>query len=1531
MNLKALITELQNQRLNDSDAALKNIANSERYLQQAYEGRYLFELIQNVRDANKQFDIAGSILIELKPGVLIVSNTGVPFDERGINSITTIGDSPKESQEFIGFKGIGFKSVHEVSDRPHIVTKWGTVVFDKQKSKALLANRNFKDRDIPLFFIPHFHESCLTEEDHIDELVTKVILPLKPAISSEIIESGFNAIGIHQILLLGSLKHIELKNGDNKYKFTITEEKSGKVVITKNDEVFSFKHFKPSGKIPIPQSIIDTLEDKEREIYERDPFVDISLLFDLDENGRLIQNPQSKLFLFYPTEITSGFNFIIHSYFVVSPDRKGLRSSPLNQYILECVANYITGEWLSIAKKNHSGTFIDFLAFSRNKDAPILNYLYDNLIARLKSQKFIFDRDTKRYFASNEVVVADGFDKGLFPDNQLNGKRLIYVQNTNTRDWLTREFNIEYLSFTTIAENIEKECIRQRNRKNFKFFENLYRYLVEHDDLNLKERKVLLTSKRELLKSEDYVFYGLKEQIQFPGSVAKRINFIHPAVKISDQRQGKGQTGFVEYNTELLVRRLLRLYEGSNVPKMDILISLFKLNITERLHAEIKSKVLLPVKGDKWVNPIQKALYIESEELSQLYPFDSFIDMQVFAQLQMAETEIVLKLKQFGVWQIPGIYFSPGSITIYPSDVRFQYIIRSIKSFSTPYFTIYGDWLLDVPQQATKWFTDTVIANWSTYTSKMTDENNVPISYKSQTSDKYEIAKQHWVYLSGAVKYLREGRWIKIDSESEAFKPEEVVGIDPIESRQVSSLLFKKYLHLLDIHQASNISIISLLSMNHLDGQTFTNFKRILSHIHKRYATLIGHDKEFVSFYNKILSKLFDFYFISNNKEGATILSDCMWLGINDTSQSFKWALAKQLYYIDDKPAYDILPADIKQMIQPHFTNRDKNRFGQIGKKIGLNFKQVIEQRIVNIIPVEHLAIWNWLPAFSESIALAEVLLETNLDTKLEELKAIQVIVCESFDIDLYKDSKHTSTVIDVTHRIVRNDSIEIYVRHIVDTKSNSIFAAVLHDVLVEVLSRDLHTIRFTLNDFYSRSSSSKLQFLARYEVSPDRIEEIENRVKGISISKVQAFWLSVLQSKNVSESHAYMLGSSVDFAKLSLQFNIPIDVEIEKIDYDSIYKVDNLLHLQQLFSLLQLDVSTFNHHSELKIDFKDYFLKKLEGLRFEFRKNFEVILHDYFSSKEIDQKSSFQDEVDKYIAVPDQLKSPLLIFEYKRYFFDKMHMMYAHLEFVDANLEQRKLNLLEKYRANEREFRILARAINKERKILDEFIELNIHRSLLYFDGTIPELESRYRDWCKQKEDAESDNNSETKDRLSEYLNLDDATIEETTTKAIALYPSGGHSGGAGKGRRIDGGRSNPDAELSGIVGEKIVFEMLCRKYSNAEWVSRNAAKAGFNPEGSDQHACDIKYVDESGQPHYIEVKSSTSDDKHFFVTFPEFSKAMKEQDLYHFYLVLFSLDNTRRKIFNLKNIFMLEDGQEIFENGQFTANFSSLEIRFQ
>ena len=96
-----------------------------------YHGRFLIELLQNAHDAfvsaptREQpnriqivFDSADS-----EHGSLLVANDGEPFTTSNFERLSQLGQSDKDPQESIGNKGIGFRSVLEISERPEIYSR----------------------------------------------------------------------------------------------------------------------------------------------------------------------------------------------------------------------------------------------------------------------------------------------------------------------------------------------------------------------------------------------------------------------------------------------------------------------------------------------------------------------------------------------------------------------------------------------------------------------------------------------------------------------------------------------------------------------------------------------------------------------------------------------------------------------------------------------------------------------------------------------------------------------------------------------------------------------------------------------------------------------------------------------------------------------------------------------------------------------------------------------------------------------------------------------------------------------------------------------------------------------------------------------------------------------------------------------------------------------------------------------------------------------------------------------------------------
>lgn len=132
-NFDEIITGLTQRRIQIFDQAggdwrfaesLKSVSED---TAQEYEGRAVLELIQNGHDALMP-GRAGRILVLVCPqagesGVLYVANEGSGFNESNFRAITELALSNKGAGEGIGNKGLGFRSVLQLTDWPEIYSK----------------------------------------------------------------------------------------------------------------------------------------------------------------------------------------------------------------------------------------------------------------------------------------------------------------------------------------------------------------------------------------------------------------------------------------------------------------------------------------------------------------------------------------------------------------------------------------------------------------------------------------------------------------------------------------------------------------------------------------------------------------------------------------------------------------------------------------------------------------------------------------------------------------------------------------------------------------------------------------------------------------------------------------------------------------------------------------------------------------------------------------------------------------------------------------------------------------------------------------------------------------------------------------------------------------------------------------------------------------------------------------------------------------------------------------------------------------
>ena len=134
MNSSDIIDNLHSQFLKEAENSpflMADLAALEHYISESYSGRSLIELLQNADDATAQ-----SFYVYIGKKFAIFANNGREFTSKDLNSLCRSGSSTKKRKgNTIGFRGIGFKSVVNYSEKVHLISGDFSVTFSKKSKR----------------------------------------------------------------------------------------------------------------------------------------------------------------------------------------------------------------------------------------------------------------------------------------------------------------------------------------------------------------------------------------------------------------------------------------------------------------------------------------------------------------------------------------------------------------------------------------------------------------------------------------------------------------------------------------------------------------------------------------------------------------------------------------------------------------------------------------------------------------------------------------------------------------------------------------------------------------------------------------------------------------------------------------------------------------------------------------------------------------------------------------------------------------------------------------------------------------------------------------------------------------------------------------------------------------------------------------------------------------------------------------------------------------------------------------------------
>ncbi len=269
----------------------KRDARRERAVSADYGGRYLWELLQNADDA--------------------------------------MAPEGESTTHLIGTKGLGFKSVLEISDRPEVFSRPFAFRFSQDASQLLLRKHLQTKASAPVFEIPH----TVTVSAEIHKLLqrgyaTIICLPFRDEQARAKVNQAIAALNHHFLLFSQNLKRLRVIFGESDITTHIMrfEPRSGRQKIILSTGVAT----DPSAAQRWTKWFDEWEHGKE------DKRLSVAVCLPADAGG--LSGPLGEAefppaYVFFPTEEQIGARAIIHASFELTQNRKYFRDDERSEEI----------------------------------------------------------------------------------------------------------------------------------------------------------------------------------------------------------------------------------------------------------------------------------------------------------------------------------------------------------------------------------------------------------------------------------------------------------------------------------------------------------------------------------------------------------------------------------------------------------------------------------------------------------------------------------------------------------------------------------------------------------------------------------------------------------------------------------------------------------------------------------------------------------------------------------------------------------------------------------------------------------------------------------------------------------------------------------------------------------------------------------------------------------------------------------------------------------------------------------------------
>lgn len=321
-------------------------------VRQSHTGRYPIELLQNAHDACADANVTASAWFEVTSSALLIANQGLPFTAKRIESLLRIGSSEKGRRKvrhhLIGYKGIGFTAVFEITDQPQVLSENVAFCFDRQEARrrvTLKLGRSDKSEPVPAryFPLPLDRESWSKDADSIRRLfdagaVTVIRLPFRKDWTADRVMQDLRlSITAEMLLFIPAISALQVTFPKEEYGWSrVAGRKVGNArlwhLLSTGGERRSW--LVRAARVPVPANEVEALRD---ELWKSVRNLNVAVALPWS-TGPITEPTPQPIFAYFPTADRAGRGLLIHGDFYLDEARQRIAADGPQRAISNRVA-----------------------------------------------------------------------------------------------------------------------------------------------------------------------------------------------------------------------------------------------------------------------------------------------------------------------------------------------------------------------------------------------------------------------------------------------------------------------------------------------------------------------------------------------------------------------------------------------------------------------------------------------------------------------------------------------------------------------------------------------------------------------------------------------------------------------------------------------------------------------------------------------------------------------------------------------------------------------------------------------------------------------------------------------------------------------------------------------------------------------------------------------------------------------------------------------------------------------------------------